>query len=108
VLNAQCKKNPALTIPQCQAVLDVSHLAFDRDYAAFYVHGLFGGSRVTETKKMSAKGFDPEDGVQSISAKAGENSVQLVACQHLETGSNNVKHRGTLLSDNKVYQGCRK
>jgi hypothetical protein len=72
VLDAQCKKNPALTIPQCQAVLDVAHIAFDGGYAAFYAHGFFGGSRVTETKKMGTRGFDPDDGVQSISAEAAK------------------------------------
>jgi hypothetical protein len=72
ILDAQCKKKPALTIPQCQALLDVAFTAFDGHYAAFYVHSLFGGSRVKETKRMGAQGFDAEDGVQSISEEAAK------------------------------------
>ncbi|MGD0816736.1 MAG: hypothetical protein ABSA83_24360 [Verrucomicrobiota bacterium] len=72
ILDAQCKKKPALAIPQCQALLDVAFTAFDGHYAAFYVHSLFGGSRVKETKRMGAQGFDAEDGVQSISAEAAK------------------------------------
>jgi hypothetical protein len=72
VLDAECKRSPALTIAQCQALLDASFIIFDGRYAAFYVHALFGGSRVKETKKMGAKGFDAEEGVQSISAEAAK------------------------------------
>jgi len=72
VMDAQCEKQPALTIPQVQALLDVSHIAFDGGHAAFYVHGLFGGSRVKETKRMGVEAFDPDDGVQSMSAEAAK------------------------------------
>jgi len=72
VMDAQCRKHPALTIPQVQALLDVSHIAFDGGHAAFYVHGIFGGSRVKETKRMGVKAFDPDDGVQSMSAEAAK------------------------------------
>ena len=72
ILNAECQKNPALTIPQCQALLDVAFIAFNGRYAAFFVHALFGGTRIKETRRMGAKGFDPEDGVQSVSEEAAK------------------------------------
>ena len=72
VMNVLRKKNPALTNPQSQALLDVAHTAFDGGYAAFYAHGLFGGSRVKETKRMGVEGFDPEDGVQAVSTEAAK------------------------------------
>ena len=60
------------TPSQSQALLDVAHIAFDGGYAAFYAHGLFGGSRVKETKRMGVEGFDPEDGVQAVSTEAAK------------------------------------
>lgn len=72
VMDAQCRKHPALTIPQAQALLDVCHIAFDGTHAAFYCHGFFGGSRVKETKQMGVKGFDPDDGVQAMSSEAAK------------------------------------
>jgi hypothetical protein len=70
VMDFMCVKHPALTIPQSQALLDVSHIAFDCRFAAFYAHGLFCGSRVKETKKMGVQGFDPVDGSQAIATQA--------------------------------------
>jgi hypothetical protein len=65
-----CQKHPALTIPQSQALLDVSHIAFDCRFAAFYAYGLFCGTRVKETKKMGVQGFDPVEGLQAIATQA--------------------------------------
>lgn len=70
VTDILCRKNPALTIPQAQALLDIVHVAFDGRFAGFYSHGMFGGSRIKETKRMGTDGFDPEDGVQVIAKQA--------------------------------------
>jgi hypothetical protein len=43
--------SPILTIPQCQALLDVAHVAFDGEYAAYYVLGLFEGKRAGDLKQ---------------------------------------------------------
>ena len=72
VMDYLCKRNPALTIPQAQALLDISHIAFDGRFAGFYSHGMFGGSRVKETKKMGVAGFNGADGTQAVSTQSAK------------------------------------
>lgn len=73
VMDVMCRKQPALTVAQAQALLDISHIVFDGKFAAFYAHGLFGGSRVKETKRMGTNGFDSNDGVQNIATQVDKN-----------------------------------
>lgn len=72
---AQIQKNPALTIPQTQALLDAADLAYDGQFLGFYAHGLFGGLRVKETKEMGAEGFAPEEGVQNLPTQASKKNM---------------------------------
>jgi len=67
MLDAECAKNPALEIPQVQAIVDVSWVAYDGETAPFYTHGLFCGTRVKETKKTSVSAFNSKDGNLAIS-----------------------------------------
>lgn len=72
MLDEECRRNPALTIPQVQALLDVAWVAFDGEFAPFHLHGLFCGSRVKETKKTLPAAFDSNDGVLAVPAKTAK------------------------------------
>lgn len=68
----ECFLNPALTIPQTQALLDVAWVAFDGKFAPFYVHGFFCGSRAKEISRTDVLAFNSQDGVLAVSDDAAK------------------------------------
>lgn len=70
--DTECLVNPALTIPQVQALLDVSWVAYDGKFAPFYVHGFFCGSRAKEISRTSETAFNSHDGVLAVSDDAAK------------------------------------
>lgn len=68
LIEQQCRRNPALSVEQCQAIIDVAWQAYDGKFAAFYVHSLFGGTRVKETKRTKPDAYDCDDGVLTVAA----------------------------------------
>jgi len=51
-MTSKCARDPALTIPQVQALIDVAWVVFGGKFAPFYVHGLWCGSRATEILRI--------------------------------------------------------
>jgi hypothetical protein len=68
----ECVLNPALTIPQAQAVIDVAWVAFEGKFAPFYVHGLWCGSRAKEISRTDILAFNSHDGVLTVSDDAAK------------------------------------
>src|SRR5581483_10410931 len=58
-----CERNPALTIPQVQALIDAAFVVFDGVKAGFFVHALWCGSRVKEVTWTSVASFDSDQGL---------------------------------------------
>jgi len=68
----ECAKNPALTIPQAQAVIDVAWVVCDGRHAPFYVHALWCGSRAKEISRTDVAAFNSHDGILAISERAAK------------------------------------
>ena len=68
----ECLRNPALTIPQVQAMIDVAWVAHYGKYAPFYVHGLWCGSRAKEISRTDETAFNSHDGVLAVSESAAK------------------------------------
>ena len=68
----ECLSNPALTIPQVQALIDVAWVAFQGTFAPFYVHGFWCGSRAKEISRTDVTAFNSHDGVLVISGDAAK------------------------------------
>lgn len=66
VCDPECAKNPALTIPQAQAVIDVAWVVCRGRYAPFYVHALWCGSRSKEISRTDVTAFNSHDGILAI------------------------------------------
>jgi hypothetical protein len=68
----ECVRNPALTIPQVQALIDVAWVAYEGKYAPFYVHGFWCGSRAKEISRTNVTAFNSHDGVLAVSENAAK------------------------------------
>ena len=68
----ECIRNPALTIPQVQALIDVAWVAYEGRYAPFYVHGFWCGSRAKEISRTNVSAFNSQDGVLAVSENAAK------------------------------------
>ena len=62
----ECIHNPALTIPQVLALIDVAWVAYEGLYFPFYLHALWCGTRVKETRKTQSTALDESEGVLSV------------------------------------------
>ena len=71
----ECVMNPALTIPQVQAIIDVAWVAYYGSYAPFYVHAFWAGSRAKEISRTDATAFDSHDGMLTVSERAAKTDV---------------------------------
>ncbi len=68
----ECLKNPALTNPQAQALIDAAWVAHGGKFAPYYVHGLWCGSRAKEITRTDVTAFNSYDGVLSVSDAAAK------------------------------------
>jgi hypothetical protein len=68
----ECVRNPALTIPQVQALIDVAWVAYEGKFAPFYVHGFWCGSRAKEISRTNVTAFNSQDGVLAVSEAAAK------------------------------------
>lgn len=68
----ECTGNPALTIPQVQAVIDVAWVVCEGLHAPFYVHALWCGSRAKEISRTDVTAFNSHDGILAISEMAAK------------------------------------
>jgi hypothetical protein len=70
--DSDCLRNPALTIPQVQALIDVAWVVYGGRYAPFYVHGLWCGSRSKEISRTNVTAFNSHDGILAVSDLAAK------------------------------------
>ena len=70
--DSDCLRNPALTIPQVQALIDVAWVVYGGRYAPFYVHGLWCGSRSKEISRTNVTAFNSHDGILAVSDTAAK------------------------------------
>ena len=68
----ECVRNPALSIPQVQALIDVAWVAYEGKFAPFYVHGFWCGSRAKEISRTGVTAFNSQDGVLAVSENAAK------------------------------------
>ena len=69
---------------KAQALLDAAWAAYGGKFAAYYVQNLFGGARVSETRRTGAADFRSADGVLSIPGQAAKKKKgrESIAIKH--------------------------